>query len=205
MLDFGAGRGAHIVEDTVEYRRRLVNLQGRCAHVEGCDIDTAVLTNPFLDHADVLEVGRELPYDDKSFDIVYSRFVFEHIEEPGKIARELVRIVKPGGLIAALTVNRFGPIAAAARVVPNRLHARALTRIQPGRKSLDVFPTAYRLNTPRAIRRAFGSEVDIYCVYFSGEPAYHFGNPILYRFTKWLHKHLPDSLQPLLIVYILKR
>jgi SAM-dependent methyltransferase len=164
-----------------------------------------VLTNPFLDHAEVIEVGGKLPYPDNSFDLVYACSVFEHIEQPELVAHELVRIIKPGGLIAALTPNRFGYIAFAATVVPNRLHVRALKYIQPARKSVDVFPTLYRLNTARALQRAFGHGVDLYTVYISGEPGYHFGNPFLYRVATLLHKHLPDRLQPLLIAYIRKR
>jgi SAM-dependent methyltransferase len=204
VLDFGAGRGEHILDNAIEYRRRLFNLRGRCAHVEGCDVDEVVLTNPFLDHAVVVEPGRPLPFPDNSFDLIYARSVFEHIDEPELVARELLRIVKPGGLIAALTPNRLGYIAVAATIVPNRLHVRALGRIQPTRKSGDVFPTVYRLNTPGALRRAFGPRVDIHTSYLSGEPAYHFGSAHLYRITKWLHKHLPDRLQPLLIVYVRK-
>lgn len=205
VLDFGAGRGEHILDDVIEYRRRLFNLRGRCAHVEGCDVDDAVLTNPFLDHAVVVEPDRPLPYPDNSFDIIFARSVFEHIRDPELIAHELVRILKPGGLIAALTPNRFGYIALAATVVPNRLHVRALSYIQPNRKSVDVFPTLYGLNSPKALRRAFGPHVDIYTVFVSGEPGYHFGSPFLYRIFKWFHKHLPDPLQPTIIAYIRKR
>jgi SAM-dependent methyltransferase len=204
VLDFGAGRGEQLVDDVIEYRRRLFNLQGRCAHVEGCDVDDAVLSNPFLDHATVIAIGAPLPYPDNSFDIIYARFVFEHVADPIPVARELLRVLKPGGVIAALTPNRFGYIAAAASLVPNRLHVRALRYIQPKRKSFDVFPTAYRLNSPAALRRAFGSEVELHTMYLPGEPAYHFGIPLLYRFVKWLHKHLPDRLQPLLIVFVRK-
>ena len=205
VLDFGAGRGEHILDNPVDYRRRLFNLRGRCAHVEGCDVDNAVLSNPFLDHAEVIEPNSPFPYTDNSFDVVYSRFVFEHVENPDLIARELVRIVKPGGLIAALTPNKLGYIALAATAVPNQLHVRMLRYIQPKRKSVDVFPTRYRLNTPKAVRRAFGSDVDVFPVYTSGEPGYYFGSPLLYRAAKSLHKHLPDRLQPLLIFYIRKK
>ncbi|WP_232079871.1 class I SAM-dependent methyltransferase [Mycolicibacterium parafortuitum] len=205
VLDFGAGRGEHIVDEQVKFRRNLFNLQGRCAHVEGVDLDAAVLSNPYLDHAAVMRKGDPLPYADNSFDIVVSRFVFEHIDDPDYIAAELLRVVKPGGIIAALTPNKYGYIALAGRSVPNRLHVKWLRAIQPNRKSVDVFPTTYLLNTPRALNAAFGAQADIYVSYIAGEPAYYFGNVILYRLTNWIHKHLPDRLQPLNMVFICKR
>lgn len=204
LLDFGAGRGEHIVDDTNEFRRYLFNFQGRCAHVEGCDVDSAVLANPYLDHATVLKANSPLPYDDNTFDIVYARYVFEHIQDSEFIANELKRVLKPGGLIAALTPNRYGYVALAATLVPNRLHVKALTKIQPNRKAADVFPTAYELNSPKAIRRAFGQDVDAYVSFVSGEPAYHFSKMPLYRIFTWLHKLLPARLQPFLIIYIRK-
>jgi SAM-dependent methyltransferase len=204
VLDFGAGRGEHILDDAIEYRRRLFTLKGRCAHVEGCDVDEAVLTNPFLDHATVIQPDSPLPYPDNSFDIIFSRFVFEHVQDPDAVASELLRIVKPGGLIAALTPNRFGYIALAATAIPNRLHVQALSYIQPKRKSVDVFPTKYKLNSRKALVGAVGQDAAVYTQYISGEPGYHFGRPLLYRLFKALHKLLPDRAQPLLIAYIRK-
>lgn len=205
VLDFGAGRGEHIVDNEIEYRRRLFNLRGRCAHVEGCDVDDAVLENPFVDQARVIELGSPLPYPDNSFDIVYSRFVFEHIDNTDQITNELLRIVKPGGVIAALTPNRYGYIAVAGMLVPNRLHVRALHYIQPKRKSVDVFPTKYQLNTKKSLERAFGGKADVFVSYSSGEPAYHFNSRLLYGFFTLLHKYLPRFFLPLITVYIRKQ
>jgi SAM-dependent methyltransferase len=204
VLDFGAGRGEPLLDDENSYRRGLSNLQGRCAHVEGCDVDPVVLTNPFLDHAEVIEPGKPLPYPDDNFDIVFARSVFEHIDDSEWLARELLRIVKPGGLIAASTPNKFGYFAVAARMVPNRLHAGALSKVQPGRKAEDVFPTRYRLNSAALLRKAFGERALVYVSYMSSEPGYHFGSPLVYRAVKWLNKHLPNSLQPVILVYIRK-
>jgi SAM-dependent methyltransferase len=204
VLDFGAGRGEAPLQDPVDYRRNLMVFTGRCAHVEGCDVDEAVLRNPFLDHAEVVAPGGRLPYDDERFDVVVARAVFEHLDNPAFVASELLRVAKPGGLIAAFTPNSWGYIAVAARLVPNRMHRSALTAIQPDRQPEDVFPTRYRLNTPKAIRRAFPG-ADVFVVRTAAEPAYYFGSPLLYRLGRWVDKHLPNMLQPLLYVYIRKR
>ena len=205
VLDFGAGRGEQIMDDPIGYRRTLVNFQGRCAHVEGCDVDPVVLSNPFLDSAKVLVPGDPLPYPDASFDIIVSRYVFEHVDDPAWMARELLRITKPGGWICAVTPNSFGYIAMAARMVPNRHHVRALSRIQPGRKAEDVFPTRYRLNTRRALERHFGGEAVVHTYTASAEPAYHFNSSVVFGTFKLLHKLLPDFFQTTLFIFINKR
>ncbi|HEU4959127.1 MAG TPA: class I SAM-dependent methyltransferase [Sphingomonas sp.] len=205
VLDFGAGRGEQIIDDPVAYRRRLVNFKGRCARVDGCDIDPVVRTNPYLDSAEVLTPGEPLPYEDESFDLVVARYVFEHVDDPEWMARELLRITKPGGWICAMTPNSWGYIALAARMVPNRLHARSLRRIQPDRKAEDVFPTRYRMNTRAALRRWFGARADVYAWRASSEPAYHFGSPLIFGAFKLLHKLLPDALQTTLYAFIHKR
>jgi SAM-dependent methyltransferase len=205
VLDFGAGRGEPLHDDPVDFRRELGNLKGRCAHLEGCDIDEAVLDNPFLDHAEVFKAGAPLPYDDEAFDIVIARSVFEHIEDAEWLGRELLRVTKPGGLIAAVTPNQYGYIALAAGLVPNSMHVATLRSVQPGRKAEDVFPTYYRLNTPKALKRVFGSGADVYAVRGASEPGYHFGSPLVFRVVRWINKHVPSALQPTLYVYIRKR
>jgi SAM-dependent methyltransferase len=205
VLDFGAGRGEHIVDDENKFRRDLCNLKGRCRHLEGCDVDDVVLQNEFLDHAEVITPDAALPYPDDRFDIVISRYVFEHIDNPDHIARELLRVVKPGGLIAAITPNKYGYIAIGASLVPNRMHVKVLNSIQPWRKAQDVFPTRYRINSAIAIRKLFETGADVNIAYWASEPAYHFGSRIVYSTIKWTSKHLPAIFQPTLHVFIRKR
>ncbi|MGA7051835.1 MAG: class I SAM-dependent methyltransferase, partial [Mycobacterium sp.] len=64
VLDFGAGRGEPILDDQVPYRRHLSNMEGRCAHLTGCDVDEVVLDNPYLDQAVVIDPDSPLPYPD---------------------------------------------------------------------------------------------------------------------------------------------
>lgn len=46
---------------------------------------------------DVLGVVEELPFKDNSFDGVLSLNVLEHVKDPFKAAREIARVLKPGG------------------------------------------------------------------------------------------------------------
>jgi SAM-dependent methyltransferase len=48
---------------------------------------------------DVVGVGERLPFADASLDVVMSSNVMEHVRRPGAVAREMVRVVRPGGLV----------------------------------------------------------------------------------------------------------
>jgi SAM-dependent methyltransferase len=205
VLDFGAGRGEWFEDDPSLYRRWLQNLRGRCAHVDGCDVDPVVRQNRTLDAAALLEPGASLPYEDNRFDLVVSRYVFEHVPDPEWAARELLRVTKPGGWICALTPNKWGYVAMAARMVPNALHKRVLNRIQPHRRAQDVFPTVYRLNTPGAVRRHFGHGADVFHYAMSAVPSYHFGSAALFRLELLMHRLLPSALGLTLHLFIRKR
>jgi SAM-dependent methyltransferase len=52
-----------------------------------------------LPSTDVLGVGQSLPFRDGCFDAVLSFAVLEHVTDPFACAREMVRVVKPGGQI----------------------------------------------------------------------------------------------------------
>lgn len=47
----------------------------------------------------------KLPCDDEVFDVVMCGELIEHMEEPQKLVKELVRITKPGGYITLSTVD----------------------------------------------------------------------------------------------------
>jgi SAM-dependent methyltransferase len=53
--------------------------------------------------------GERLPFSDKSFDLVLCDNVVDHAENPAGIVRELVRILRPGGLLY-FTVNIHHPV-----------------------------------------------------------------------------------------------
>ena len=46
-----------------------------------------------------------LPFQDGTFDIVYCHQVLQHVQDPVKILKEMRRVTKPGGIVAAREVD----------------------------------------------------------------------------------------------------
>ena len=51
-------------------------------------------------HTDVVGDAHALPFRDACFDRVFAFNVFEHLRNPARAAREILRVLKPGGAIA---------------------------------------------------------------------------------------------------------
>lgn len=73
VLDCGSGRRGTYFDNVVNY--------------EIVDYDTT----------DVIGVGERLPFVDNAFDAVISIAVLEHVKDPFLCAREITRVMKPGG------------------------------------------------------------------------------------------------------------
>jgi SAM-dependent methyltransferase len=208
VLDFGAGRGAQLLRSTSQYRRNLTTLKGKVSKVIGVDVDHAVLDNGFLDEAFVVEDGDSpLPIADASIDLIVSDWTFEHIHNPSFVAAELTRVLKPGGWLCARTPNRWGYVGIATNMVPNRLHARILKRLQPDsyRDERDVYPTTYQMNTMRTILRLFPrGHFENFSYTYDSEPAY-FGNLALaWRIMRISFNIVPPSLRSYLFIFLRK-
>lgn len=54
------------------------------------------------DTTDVLGVAEQLPFRNHSFDAVVCLNVLEHVKDPFQVARELIRVLKPGGELMAV-------------------------------------------------------------------------------------------------------
>ena len=123
---------------------------------------------------EVCAPGDPIPYDDGSFDLVLADYVLEHVaaEDAPSVAQEVLRVLKPGGWLAARTPNKWGMIGIGARAVPNDLHTNFLERLQPGRKAEDVFPVRYSMNTKRDLARLFPAPHEVVVYGHASEPVY---------------------------------
>lgn len=90
-LIFGFGRGACVGIDplAVDYKRLFPKWQQNAVTVAA--------------------IGEKLPFDDGSFAVVLSDNVIDHARDPLEIIAELVRVLKPGGVLY-FTVNVHHPI-----------------------------------------------------------------------------------------------
>lgn len=80
-------------------------------------------------HAEVSRVDAEkLPFDDNSFDFVWSWGVIHHSARTGRIVREIARILKPAGEAKVMVYNRDGLPAWRTFWIQYVLHLGFLTR-----------------------------------------------------------------------------
>jgi len=143
ILDFGAGAG-------LKFKHDLKSSVAPDGEVVGADYDDRVLKNTLLHRGIVLD-GPELPFEDESFDVIFSRYVLEHIQNPRAFIGQINRILKLGGHFLFLTPNKWHYVSVISRLTPHPFHAWYNKRRK--RDEEDTFPTVYRLNSRSAVRR----------------------------------------------------
>lgn len=121
----------------------------------------------------VLGSGMALPFRDASLDVVYSSNVLEHVPDPERMADEMVRVTRPGGLVF-LSFNNW--------LAPNGGHetapwhylggARAAdryARIHGRRPKNDYGESLFALSVGRMLRWLDQQEIEVVDVL----PRYH--------------------------------
>jgi SAM-dependent methyltransferase len=202
IAEVGCGRGALVDLDAPGGAWQ--DLRGEGRTVVGIDIEAVGADNPIIDEFRLIE-GGVWPFDDASVDLAVSDFVLEHVTDPVPFVSELARVLRPGGVFIARTINRHSLLALAARTVPNRSHARVLEHLQPGREERDVFHTAYRMNTRNDLRELFAPEFDWALARRTGLEQYCKPWPVLRRAVGPVERVLPTSLWMALVVFARRR
>jgi len=92
FLDIGCGRG--------EFLKGFI----KCG-VNGHAVDQSSAVRKYCPEAELRNSDIEndgIPYPDNFFDVVYSKSVIEHFHYPETLAKEMYRVLKPGGLAITL-------------------------------------------------------------------------------------------------------
>lgn len=101
VIDVGAGSGF--------FSRELRAAGARCA---GVDHDAAELTAHGAEaapDATVLGSALQLPFRTDSADLCFSSNVLEHVPDPWRMADEMLRVTRPGGLVYLSFTNWLSP------------------------------------------------------------------------------------------------
>jgi ubiquinone/menaquinone biosynthesis C-methylase UbiE len=171
VLDAGCGRYLKFCKELSE-----------TAWVVGIDLESALETTNQLPPFGVRGDLSRLPFASEHFDIVISRSVIEHLDDPSKAFQEFWRVLRPGGRVVIVTPNKYDYVSLLAAITPYRLHRSLVSRIFHSSED-DVFPTRYRANTVRAMRKTLTGagflekELDTINHY----PAYLMFSPLLFR------------------------
>jgi SAM-dependent methyltransferase len=92
ILDLGCGRG--------EFLKGFI----RCG-LDGYGLDRSTMAKSVCPEVEILQSDLEnepLPYDDNTFNIVFSKSVLEHFYYPEKLVKEIYRILNPGGMVITM-------------------------------------------------------------------------------------------------------
>jgi demethylmenaquinone methyltransferase/2-methoxy-6-polyprenyl-1,4-benzoquinol methylase len=92
LLDLGAGTGA---ANEIFGSRKIVAL------------DPAPEMLAFNDASErVVSVGERLPFDDATFDAVFSAYVFRNLDSVEQTMNEVARVLRPGGMAGVVDLGR---------------------------------------------------------------------------------------------------
>ncbi len=141
-LDVGCGRSFPLAEYLLECGAEVHGIDPVACERE------AVVRGASL----VRGTAYDIPYPDSSFDVVASRCVFEHLKDPTAAFTEFQRVLKPGGRAVFLTPSRYDYVSLFASLIPNSWHGKIVKRFE-GRDEENTFPTFYKANTARQIKR----------------------------------------------------
>ena len=110
MLDMGCGEGRHSIGALLETPANIVGMDLsfedlKTAQSRLKDFDTSELRTSCT-----FGLGNinDIPFEDSSLDAVICSEVLEHVDSPNESVKELVRVLKPGGVMA-LSVPRYLP------------------------------------------------------------------------------------------------
>jgi SAM-dependent methyltransferase len=144
----------------------LEKYKGRTAVAVGVDLDAESLrSNPAVDLRVHAEASR-LPFADGTFDVVLNQWFAEHVAQPAAVYSELARVLRPSGVLITVTNSVYNPMMVFSNLLSPTFRHRLRSLIFPAEVVPDAFPSYYRFNSRRAVRRVL-SEIGLQETFFA--------------------------------------
>jgi ubiquinone/menaquinone biosynthesis C-methylase UbiE len=121
------------------------------AHFTATDVDPAMLRDarerlaPFRERAVVREASAlELPFDDRSFDVVLSFIMLHHVVEWERALEEALRVLRPGGILVGYDLLSTPPLRLLHRIEGQPFRMMTLDAVRGHVAELAVTESAIR-------------------------------------------------------------
>jgi SAM-dependent methyltransferase len=200
FLDVGCGNGAHRVREEVIFRKNLQIYKGKVKRVIGIDVVEGSRENPFLDEFRLIRGN--WPIENESIDFCLCQSVLEHISDPEHFFSEFRRVLKKGGYLCMNTPNLFSYVSFISHIIPSKFHAKLLDQVQSGRRQEEVFPTFYKCNTIKKLRRMLSRHGFEGVVYgYEPEPGYLNFSKFAYFLGVLHQRYAPKFFKPVIFVF----
>ncbi|WP_417554666.1 class I SAM-dependent methyltransferase [Microbacterium sp.] len=105
LLDIGAGPGTI----TLDFARRVAHVTAVEVSEEALDLSRSLAATRGVTNIDfAVQDVHALTFPDDSFDIVHAHQVLQHVGDPVQALREMRRVTRPGGVVAARDADYAG-------------------------------------------------------------------------------------------------
>jgi SAM-dependent methyltransferase len=184
----------HILDIGCGHADFLAPVYARTPHTYGIDPDAEALKKNRIIKQAFAGTADALPFADDSFDVIVAAWVFEHLERPEQVCREIYRALKPGGRLIFLTPNSWNYNVWMIRLIPHGFHDFFTRRLYQ-RQERDTYRVRYKINSPRKLAKTllpigFKEEHII----LNGDPSYISFNGLLFAFARLLERLLDIKL-----------
>jgi ubiquinone/menaquinone biosynthesis C-methylase UbiE len=202
VLDVGCGNRS----DLSRYLRN----NGYNITIHGIDIDDYAKNNPDVDQV-YIGSAEEMPFIDSTYDVVFSQFLLEHVEDAKKTLASMTRVLKEEGTLLITIPNPISPEGLVTKLTPYSFHIYFKKVVQKvNNASHNTFPTRFAFKSVENIHSilqqlGYQSINSFYVAesYYRFRKRYVLGNLSVF-YTKVLDKLGLNKLQSTVVIIAVK-
>lgn len=139
VLAVGAGRSLAVEDQLTAAGCRFVS--------DRADVEDCRVADPRVERCWICSVEAMDPVPSSAYDAAFANYVLEHVPDPAAAAREIHRVLRPGGVFVASFPNPEAPEFRLAAITPLWLHRRV--------RGEEAWETHYAYGTVENLVRLF--------------------------------------------------